>query len=412
MLNQVPVPPKSIGDYAAVVGSGEIRRLRERAAPYAGARVLHVSSTAFGGGVAELLYTQVPLLADLGMHVEWRLLEGHEAFFTVTKAMHNGLQGAEIAFTNEMRALYMEVNSDNVSALHDSYDYIIVHDPQPAAMPTIASNGRARGARWIWRCHIDLTQPFEPVWDFVNESVATYDNAIFTMADFVPANLETPVTLMTPTIDPLSLKNIPMDHEMVAEVIHRYGIDQHRPIVVQVSRFDPWKDPTGVIDAFRLAREQIDGLQIVMIASMAHDDPEGWHYFSTTEEHRAGDPDIFLLSNLQEVGALEVNAFQRAADVVLQKSIREGFGLTVSEGMWKRKPVIGGNVGGIRLQITDGESGFLVDSAEDCAKRIVEILSDPDRAAAMGSAARETVKDRYLTMRNLFDFLDLFDSLR
>ena len=412
MLNLVPVPPKTLSDYAAVVGSDVVAELRRRAEPYQGAKVLHLSSTAFGGGVAELLVTQVPLMNDLGMEVEWRLLEGHEAFFTVTKAMHNGLQGAEVAFTSQMTALYDEVNQQNAGALADDYDFIIVHDPQPAALPTVSDEVRARGKRWIWRCHIDLTAPYEPVWSFLSRSVETYDAAIFTMQDFVPTGFEIGnLCLMTPTIDPLSLKNIPMDDEMVNEVTHRYGVDPARPLVVQVSRFDPWKDPTGVIDAFRAAREDIAGLQLVMVASMAHDDPEGWHYFTVTEEHRAGDPDVFLLSNLQEVGALEVNAFQRAADVILQKSLREGFGMTVTEGMWKRTPVIGGNVGGIRLQIEDGVSGFLVDDVEACAARIVDLIKDPDLARSIGEAGRATVRDRYLTMRNLTDFLDLFDSL-
>lgn len=412
MLRLVPVAPKAVGDYAAVVGADTIAALRERATRLRGARILNVSSTAFGGGVAELLYTQVPLMNDLGLQVEWRLLEGHEAFFTVTKAMHNGLQGAEVPLTEEMKALYMGVNQDNALAFEGPYDFVIVHDPQPAALPVALDERRGMGGKWIWRCHIDLTAPHEPVWDFVDGAVETYDAAIFTMRDFVPPGFGSPhLSLMTPTIDPLSLKNIPMEPEMVSEVITRYGIDPERPVLVQVSRFDPWKDPTGVIDAFRIARAEVPGLQLAMIASMAHDDPEGWHYFTRTEDHRADDPDIFLLSNLQEVGALEVNAFQRAAAVVIQKSLREGFGLTVTEGMWKRKPVIGGDVGGIRLQIEDGTDGFLVDSPERCAVRIVEILRDPDLAEALGAAARAKVRERFLTMRTLNDFLELFETL-
>ncbi|MGZ4144453.1 MAG: glycosyltransferase [Actinomycetota bacterium] len=413
MLNLVPTPPKALGDYSAVVGSQTVADLRERAERFKGARVLNVSSTAFGGGVAELLYSQIPLLRDLGLDVEWRLLEGHEAFFTVTKAMHNGLQGAEVPWTNEMRDVFFEVNEDNAEALDGDYDFVIIHDPQPAGMlPLLLDKNGAQKGKWIWRCHIDLTARFEPVWKFLGPLIERYDAAIFTMEDFVPADLATPkLFLSTPTIDPLSMKNVSLEPEAVAEVTRTYGIDPLRPMALQVSRFDPWKDPIGVMDAYRLAKEQISGLRLVMIASMAHDDPEGWHYLQVAEAHRAEDPDIFLLSNLQDVGSLAVNAFQRAADVVIQKSIREGFGLTVAEAMWKRKPVIGGNVGGIRLQIVDGETGYLVDTAEQCAERLVELFLDPDRASAMGIAGRARVRERFLTTRNLADFLELFETI-
>jgi trehalose synthase len=415
MLTQVPLPPKSVGDYAAVVGAPLVNALRERAERFRGARVLHISSTAFGGGVAELLHTQIPLMRDLGLEVEWRLLQGHEAFFTVTKAMHNALQGAEVPWTEQMRALYREVNEDNAAVFAGQYDFVIVHDPQPAGLlgAIAARNGGARpGGKWIWRCHIDLTERFAPVWDFVGEMVAGFDAAIFTSKDFVPPGLNVPhLALIPPSIDPLSLKNIPLEPEMVAEVIGRYGVDPLRPLVVQVSRFDPWKDPLGVIDAFRLARKEIPGLQLAMIASMAHDDPEGMHYYALTDEHRASDPDIWLLSNLEDVGALGVNAFQRAANVVLQKSLREGFGLTVTEGMWKRKPVVAGDVGGIRLQIENGVSGYLVESVEACADRIVDLFQNAERASDMGIAARARVKDRFLTTRSLSDYLGLFETL-
>lgn len=413
MLNAVPVPPRSLGDYAAVVGSNVVGELRSKAERFKGARVLHVSSTAFGGGVAELLYTEIGLMRDLGLDVEWRLLEGHEAFFTVTKAMHNALQGAEVPWTEEMRNEYMAVNEDNAAHFPGDYDFVIVHDPQPAAMLACLTQTGARPAgKWIWRCHIDLTDRFEPVWAFLEPLVSAYDAAIFTVEDFVPAGLSGPrITLIPPAIDPLSIKNIPLDPEVVNEVTHTYGVDPMRPLAVQVSRFDPWKDPTGVIDAYRIAKKDIAGLQLVMIASMAHDDPEGWHYYTRTDEHRAGDPDVMLLSNLQEVGALAVNAFQRAADVVLQKSLREGFGLTVAEAMWKRKAVIAGDVGGIRLQIENGISGYLVNSVEGCAKRMVDVLLDPDKGDGLGIAARARVRERFLSTRKLGDFFDLFDQI-
>ena len=414
MLTLVPTPPKSLGDYAAVVGAEVVDRLRERAKEFKGARILNINSTAFGGGVAELLYTLVPLMRDLGVDAEWRLMGAPDEFFVVTKAMHNALQGGAVPWTAEMQALYRAVSEDNAEAFDETtYDFVIVHDSQPAAiLPELIEDRGKRPGKWIWRCHIDLTEPYEPVWHFVKPLVETYDASIFTLPEYVRPGLEIPnVAIIPPSIDPLSIKNIPMDGGMVDEVMRRYMIDTTRPVVCQVSRFDPWKDPLGVIDAFRIAREQIPGIQLALIASMAHDDPEGWEYYTKTEEYRDGDPDIFLLSNLNDVGALGVNAFQRAADVVVQKSLREGFGLVVSEAMWKGKPVIGTDVGGIRLQIIDGETGFLVDDVDGCAKRIVDLLSDREEAMEMGRVARAFVKERFLSTRDLDDHFALLESL-
>ena len=413
MLQPVPTPAKSLGDYAAVVGADAIARLREIAAPFKGARVLNVNSTAFGGGVAELLYTMVPLMRDLGIEADWQLMQAPDEFFVVTKAMHNALQGGPVPWTPEMRSLYSSVSENNAEMYEGDYDFVIIHDSQPAAIlhELIEDRGMKAG-KWIWRCHIDLTEPYEPVWQFVAPFVEEYDAAIFTLQEFVRPGLTVPhVAIIPPSIDPLSIKNIPMDGGMVDEVMRRYQIDTTRPLVVQVSRFDPWKDPLGVIDAFRIARRENPGLQLALIASMAHDDPEGWEYYTKTEDYRDGDSDIFLLSNLQEVGALGVNAFQRAADVVVQKSIREGFGLVVSEAMWKGKPVIGSDVGGIKLQIIDGETGYLVGDVEGCAKRIVDLLGDKEHASEIGYRARVFVKEHFLSMRDIEDHLSLFSAL-
>ena len=413
MLQQVPTPAKSLGDYAAVVGADAIAHLREVAAPFKGARVLNVNSTAFGGGVAELLYTSVPLMRDLGIEADWQLMQAPDEFFVVTKAMHNALQGGPVPWTPEMRSLYLSVSENNAEMFEGDYDFVIIHDSQPAGiLPELIEDRGIKPGKWIWRCHIDLTEPYEPVWQFVAPFVEQYDAAIFTLEDFVRPGLKVPhVAIIPPSIDPLSIKNIPMDGGMVDEVMRRYQIDTTRPLVVQVSRFDPWKDPTGVIDAFRIARRDHPGLQLALIASMAHDDPEGWEYYTKTEDYREGDPDIFLLSNLQEVGALGVNAFQRAAEVVVQKSIREGFGLVVSEAMWKGRPVIGSDVGGIKLQIVDGETGYLVGDVEGCAKRIVDLLGDKEHAAEIGYRARVFVKERFLSMRDIEDHLALFAAL-
>ncbi len=412
MLPTVPLADKRVDDYAEAAGTEAVERLREAARPLRGARVLHVNSTAFGGGVAELLHAQLPLMQDLGLDMTWALIEGSDDYFFVTKSVHNALQGAEIPWTAHMRDVYWDRIRANAHELRDGFDFVFVHDPQPAALSTVLEeDGRLTG-RWLWRCHIDLSAPFEPVWQFFEPIVDRYDAAIFTAVEYARPGLSHPVlAFIPPSIDPLSAKNIPLSDETTRKVLAGYGIDPDRPIVTQVSRFDPWKDPLGVIDAYRVARERVPGLQLVMAGSLAHDDPEGMRYLELTEQHRDGEPDIHLLTNLQEVGNVEVNAFQRAAEVVVQKSVREGFGLVVAEGMWKGRPVVGGDVTGIRLQIEDGVSGFLVDSVKACAERIVQLHDDPDLRKRLGAAARERVRERFLCLREIEDYLRLMARL-
>ena len=408
MLPTVPVPEKHLDDYVETAGEEAVERLREAARPLAGARVYQLSSTAYGGGVAELLHTQVALLRDLGLDTTWAILDGSDDYFTVTKAVHNALQGAEVDWTPEMASTYWERIVANAAELPDDYDVYVIHDPQPAAViRVLEEEGRRRGT-WLWRCHIDLSTPHTPVWDFFEPIVNRYDAAVFTMEDFAQPGVSGPeLAFIPPSIDPLSTKNCPVGDETIREVLASFGVYPERPIVSQVSRFDPWKDPIGVIDAYRLVREGYPGTQLVMIASLAHDDPEGLRYLDLTEEHRAGDPDVHLLTNLDGVGNLQVNAFQRASDVIVQKSTREGFGLVVAEGMWKDKPVVGGNVGGIRLQISEGETGYLVDSVETCAARVTDLLRDPDLGRRMGEAGRARVRERFLSLREIEDYLRL-----
>ena len=369
-----------------------------------------LNSTAFGGGVAELLLTQVALLQDLGIDTTWAVLEGSDEYFAVTKAVHNALQGAPLAWTSEMEAVYRERIRANAAELTETFDVVFVHDPQPAALIEVLEDEDRKEGRWLWRCHIDLSTPYAPVWAFFEPIVNRYDAAIFTMEAFAQPGVTAPVAFVPPSIDPISTKNAPMNDETVHEVLTAYGIDPHRPIVTQVSRFDPWKDPLGVIDAFRLVREEHPELQLVMAGSMASDDPEGMEFLDRTEAHRDGDPDIHLLTNLHKVGNLEVNAFQRASAVVVQKSTREGFGLVVAEGMWKGKPVVGGDVGGITLQIEEGVSGYLVDSVEACAARISELIADPGLRERMGQAGLERVRDRFLSVREIEDYLRLMSA--
>jgi trehalose synthase len=403
------VQPKHVADLAEPAGEDAVERVREAARGLEGLRVLHVNSTAFGGGVAELLHTQVPLMADLGLDTSWSLIEGSDEFFAVTKAVHNALQGAETQLDEAMWATYWERIRANAGEFPHDHDIVVIHDPQPAAMLQALEERSDRPERWIWRCHIDLSAPYRPVWEPFESIVNRFDAAIFTAPEYVQPGITDPIrAFIAPSIDPLSPKNAPMTQETWRGVIEPFGVDPDRPIITQVSRFDPWKDPLGVIDAFRLVRKEVPAAQLVMIGSLAHDDPEGMRYLDLTTEHAAGDPDIHLLTNLDGVGDTAVNAFQRASDVVVQKSLREGFGLVVAEGMWKGKPVIGGDVGGIRLQIEEGVTGRLVDGVGPCAERVIELLSDPELARSMGEAGRERVRERFLCLRELEETLRLY----
>jgi len=415
VLERVPLLDKQLDDYSGVVAPGTLERIRDLAEPLRGARVLHVNATAYGGGVAELLSTHVALLQSLGIEAEWQVIHGSDEFFAVTKAVHNALQGADVDWNQHMERVYLERVLDNALLLEGDWDYVVIHDPQPAAMRDYV---RARGlqpadTKWIWRCHIDLTDANPRVFEFFRPFIEQYDASVWTMPQFVPSTVTMDnIVFAPPCIDPLSVKNLELPTPFVDEIAKQYGVRAHDPLMVQVSRFDPWKDPIGVIEAYRIVREEITDVQLVLAGSMATDDPEGFHYWELANEARAGDNNVHLLSNIQQIGNVQINAFQRAADVVLQKSLREGFGLTVAEGLWKGRPVIGGRCGGITLQIADGETGFLVDDVETAAKRTIDLLRDPERADAMGAAGREHVRREFLSTRELEDWLRLFNELR
>jgi trehalose synthase len=409
VLTEVAVAHKSLADYTHIAGRGLIERIRELAEPLQGKRVLHVSATAFGGGVSEILYTLVPLMRDVGLDAHWHVILGREDFFNVTKLMHNSLQGAPEEISDDQWEVFEAYNAMNAQDLEGEWDVIIVHDPQPAGMKM---NAPDRARRWIWRCHIDLSTPNPSTLARMLPLIRDYDASVWHLEQYVPAALDGGIRkICPPAIDPLSPKNMALSPEDAAFVCEQFGIDTERPLICQVSRFDPWKDPMGVIDAYRLVREQIPGVQLALVGSMATDDPEGWEFFHHTFRHADGDPDIKILNNLNNVGAIEVNAFQSQSDVAMQKSIREGFGLTVTEALWKGRAVIGGNVGGIPLQITDGVSGYLVDSPEQAAERSIEILSDPELAKQLGRTGKEHAREHFLTPRLLRDWLDLFTEL-
>jgi trehalose synthase len=410
VLPLVNVGHKSLGDYATLVSRGLMDEIRRLAEPLQGKRVVHVSATAFGGGVAEINYTLVPLMADAGLEVEWRIIRGADEFFNVTKAIHNGLQGDARSLTPEEQEVFRRYNEQNAAEFAaDDYDYVIIHDPQPIAMIDAFP---ARTAKWIWRGHIDFSTPNPEVLDVLLPSLRQYDDAIFHMREYVPHANDLPeIVIWPPAIDPLMPKNMALSPEDAAYILDQFGIDVERPLLTQVSRFDPWKDPVGVIDAYRLVKNRFPDVQLALVGSMAHDDPEGWDYYNRTLEYAGDDPDIYILSNMNSVGAVEVNAFQVGSAVLIQKSIKEGFGLTVTEALWKSKPIVAGRVGGIVAQITDGETGWLVSSVEECAEACIEVLRDPPEARARALRGKEHVRRHFLTPRLLRDWLVLFNRL-
>jgi trehalose synthase len=413
VLSSVPTTPKTLEAYRPIIGDGVTDEILQLAESLRGARVLHVNATAFGGGVAEILGTLIPLLNDVGLNADWQVIRGADEFFGVTKTMHNSLQGMYYDWTPAMRDIWLHHNRLNADQFDEDYDFVVIHDPQPAAMLTfLEERVGQRSGKWVWRCHIDLTDAQVQVWDMIRPHVERYDAAIFTLEQFVKDDLQGPMTFcIPPAIDPLSPKNHDLPDETVVAILERYGVDPKRPMVTQISRFDPWKDPLGVIDVYRQVKEEFPGLQLVMIASMASDDPEGWDWYERTVRRAGEDFDVHILSNLNGVGNIEVNAFQRAAVAVIQKSIREGFGLVVSEALWKGKPVVAGNVGGIPLQIEDGETGFLVTTAQECIDGLLFLLRNPERATSMGAAGVEHVRQNFLTTRYLRDYLRVFQDI-
>jgi trehalose synthase len=361
-----------------------------------------------GGGVSEILYTLVPLMRDIGLETEWQIVLGREEFFNVTKMLHNALQGNPHSLTKHDWQVYDEYSRKNASELEGDWDVVIAHDPQAAAL---RSHVNERPGRWIWRCHIDLSTPNHEVLGRILPLLVPYDCTVFHMRDYVPSGVDSGVEILPPAIDPLSPKNMALSPEDAAFVCNQFGVDVDRPLICQVSRFDPWKDPLGVIDAYRAVKREVPEVQLALVGSMATDDPEGWDYFQKTYRYAADDPDIKILNNLNNVGAIEVNAFQSQADVVVQKSVREGFGLTVSEALWKARPVVAGNVGGIPLQIDDGSTGFLVTNSADTADRSLRVLKDPELGKRLGRAGKEHVRSHFLMPRLLRDWLRIFSDL-
>lgn len=390
-----------IDDYEALVGAEVVQRIRDKADKLKGLRVANFNSTYYGGGVAEIISSLTLLMNGLGLRTEWRVIQGTPDFFSITKKMHNALQGGEIDLSRIKKEIFEQVIYENSVRNFLDHDFIIVHDPQP--LPLIEHYEKK--CPWLWRCHLDLSRPGKEMWKYLRRWIDNYDAVILSCKEFAQ-EMKPPQRAMMPAIDPFTIKNRQLSDREIDERLTHYEIPTDLPLVVQVSRFDPWKDPKGVVQAFKLARKQSDA-RLVLLGNFATDDPEGEEIFQSLCACR--DERILILTNGDDTAL--VNALQTRATVVLQKSLREGFGLTVAEAMWKRTPVIGGNVGGIRHQIEDGVNGFLVSSVEETAERMVQLLNDRELRNEMGNKARETVRKNFLLTRYLEQNLDLFGAL-
>ncbi len=395
-----------IDDYHDIVGDKLISQIKEEASPLSGKYVEHVNSTFVGGGVAEILNSLVLLMNDVGIKTGWRLLKGHQDFFNVTKSFHNALQGDKnFTLTDDIKKHYEECNEINSKIMHiDFSDIIIIHDPQP--LPLIKFYKKKQP--WVWRFHPDLTEPNMELWNYLQSFILKYDQMIVSMEAY-KKDIPLPQKIMHPSIDPLTEKNKQISDDEAFKQLKKYGIENDKPIISQISRFDPWKDPLGVIDTFKIVKKEVD-CQLVMMANMASDDPEGPKIYEQVLEKAKGIDDMHFIVNAVD-NDITVNSLQTASQVVLQKSSREGFGLTVSEALWKGTPVVGGNAGGIPLQVIDKKTGFLINSTEECADRVLKLLKDDNLRNELGKNAKEHVKNNFLITRHIIDYIRLIKEL-
>ena len=400
-----PAPPPRLDDYEPIIGRSQINELRFLAEALRGKTAKMVNSTAVGGGVAEMLNRLVPLLNELEVNTAWEVMIGGNDFFEVTKAFHNALHGDDYTLNQAAQDVFLQTNDQNRQRMKFDEDIIVIHDPQPVGLIHARKQG---SGRWIWRCHIDLSNPNPAVWEFLRPMVEGYDAAIFSSPAFA-RQLEIPEYLFYPCIDPLSEKNKELEASFIQKICDDFGIDRTRPIVTQVSRFDRLKDPVGVVQAFKLAKKYVD-CQLVLAGGSATDDPEGAVVLQEVMEAVDGDPDIMVL-NLPPWCALEINALQRASTLIVQKSLKEGFGLTVTEGLWKSKPMVAGAVGGIPTQVIQNLTGMLVHSVEGCAYQIRYLLTHPELAAQMGKNGKEHVRENFLMTTNVRRWLLLYRIL-
>ncbi len=398
----------SVVDYVDIVGEEVIVSIYKLAAKLYNRSMVHINSTYYGGGVAEMLSSLVPLLNDIGIDAGWRILKGSPDFFETTKKFHNALQGDEINLTDHKKELYLQTNEDFSTYTHIDHDMVIIHDPQP--LPLIKFYHKREP--WIWRCHVDLSNPNPILWDFLKRFIIRYEKVIVSNEQYKKQDLPVEQRIFFPVIDPLSPKNRELDESTIESHLRKFKIPSDKPILLQISRFDKWKDPLGVLDVYEKVRQEVD-CRLILCGSMATDDPEGWQIYQEVID-RAKDyidkNDVILITVENHI---LVNVLQRVATVVIQKSLKEGFGLTVTEALWKEKPVVASRVGGIPLQITDGQTGFLLEPTdhEGFARRIVELIKNPDLGREVGKKGKEVVREKFLITRLIIDYLNLMDEM-
>lgn len=402
---------ENLENYRKIVGDEVIGAIHKKARNLYGKHILHINSTYQGGGVAEILSSLVPLMNNVGIDTGWRILHANPDFFTITKKFHNALQGEPINFTERKKQLYLKANGDFSTYTHIDHDCVIIHDPQP--LPLIEFHKKRQP--WIWRCHVDLSDPDDEVWEFLTSFILRYDVVVLSSEDYKKGDLPVDQRIIWPAIDPLSPKNMEISEKDISKYLRKFGVITDKPLITQISRFDKWKDPTGVIEVFKLVKEKVD-CRLVLCGNIATDDPEGQEIYERTKGKAKGlieRGDIILVTDPASSNFMFVNALQRVSSVMVQKSIREGFGLTVTEALWKGTPVVASNVGGIPLQVIDGKTGFLLQprDTQGFAERIIEILRNSDLACEMGKSAREHVRKNFLVTRLLADHLDLLTEI-
>ncbi len=409
MIKEVKLNKCDLEKYNRLIDSSFYEEIHKLSGELQGKKIIHINATASGGGVAEILSTLIPLMSCVGISARWFFLKKHYKFFELTKEIHNFLQGKKGNLTKEQKDYFLETNKEIAEEMEGlETDIWVIHDPQPVAALSFINNPKPS----VWRSHIDTSKTNKEVWEWLLPYLKNFDRYIFSMRRYIGDGLDyKKCRVIKPAIDPLNQKNFYINPVFAKQIVVKFGIDTERPLISQISRFDPWKDPWGVIDAYRIVKKKFPNLQLALLGAFSLDDPEAHEIMEDLRKYAGGDKDIHLLSNLDGVQALEVNAFQRVSDVIVQKSIREGFGLTVSEALWKEKPVVGGKAGGIVEQIDDGVNGFLVTTAKETADRVIQLLEDDKLTKRMGAKGKETVRQKFLLPRLLYDHLKIYKEL-
>ncbi|HBT38945.1 MAG: Glycosyl transferase group 1 [Thermotoga sp. 50_1627] len=402
---RVKVTERSIEEYRGLVEQ-QVEEIKQLARSLKGLKVVHINATAYGGGVAEILQSLVPLMNSIGLKTEWRVIEAPGEFFNVTKKFHNTLQGASLQITEEEWKLYEDVCRANAELIDGDEDIVVIHDPQPAAIRSFVKTKTS--TKWIWRCHIDLSTPNQTVWNRFSSYVRDYNRMIFHLEEYFPKNVKERCRAFPPSIDPLSEKNIELNENFVREVLKKLEIDPERPLITVVARFDPWKDLFSAVDVYRLVKREVPSVQLAIVSAMASDDPEGWLFFEKVLRYAGTDEDIKFCTNLKGVGSKEVNAIQRNSTVALHTATREGFGLVISEALYKRVPVVARPVGGVKIQIKHGENGYLAWEKDELAGYILELMRNENLRRRMGEQGRRIVLEKFITTANLVNYLKTF----